>query len=133
MRLLLGLLIFASLSVWGEEVHLVCSGTDTQCSGDAWNDDAPRRCDTINISGEMKFDEAAGTMHYKRFEGDFKKAKDVKFSDSEISGKVRGDIRSIGQSIQITLNRYTGIVTTELSIAGASQLRCERVAQERLF
>ena len=128
MRLLLALLVFASLSVWGEEVHLVCSGTDTQCSADD-----VMRCDTINISGEMKFDEAAGTMHYKRFEGDFKKAKDVKFSDSEIRGKVRGDIRSIGQSIEITLNRYTGIVTTELSIAGSSQLQCERVSQERLF
>ena len=128
MRLLLGLLVFTSLSVWGEEVHLVCSGTDTQCSADD-----VMRCDTINISGEIKFDEAAGTMHYKRFEGDFKKAKGVKFSDSEISGKVRGDIRSIGQSIEITLNRYTGIVTTELSIAGSSQLQCERVSQERLF
>ena len=112
-------------SVSAEEVRLFCAGTTPVA-------DEFGSVSNMNVTGEMRFDEEAGTMHYAR-KGKFKKAKDVEFTDSHIKGKVSGDLRSGGQSIKIALNRYTGIVTTDLVFGSDSTLQCERVANERKF
>ena len=112
-------------SVSAEEVRLFCAGTTPVA-------DEFGSVSNMNVTGEMRFDEEAGTMHYAR-KDKFKKAKDVEFTDSHIKGKVSGDLRSGGQSIKIALNRYTGIVTTDLVFGSDSTLQCERVANERKF
>ena len=112
-------------SVSAEEVRLFCAGTTPV--GDEFGG-----VSNMNVTGEMRFDEEAGTMYYAR-KGKFKKAKDVEFTESHIKGKISGDLRSGGQPIKIALNRYTGIVTTDLAFGSDSTLQCERVANERKF
>lgn len=112
-------------SVSAEEVRLFCTGTTPVA-------DEFGGVSNMNVTGEMRFDEEAGTMHYAR-KGKFKKAKNVEFTESHIRGKISGDLRSGGQSIKIELNRYTGIVTTDLAFGSDSTLKCEKVANERKF
>ena len=117
-------ILFAG-NVAAEEVRLFCAGT-TPVSDEFGS------VSNMNVTGEMRFDEEAGTMHYAR-KSKFKEAKDVEFTDAHIRGRISGDFRSKGMPIKIELNRYTGIVTTDLAIGSDSTLQCERVANERKF
>lgn len=107
-----------------QEVHLFCSGTYP-------DSDEFGAVTDVSISREFKFDEQANTAAITNGFGDWKKLKDVEFSEGEIYGKQKGNLFTFGKSYEMKLNRYTGILNVTLIYA---VMQCEVIEKkEKLF
>jgi hypothetical protein len=111
-------------NVAAQEVHLFCSGT-YQAVDEFGAVSSPA------ISREFKFDEQANTAAITNGFGDWKKLKDVEFSEGEIYGKQTGNLYTWGKSYEMKLNRYTGILNITIISA---VMQCEVIEKkEKLF
>ena len=113
-------------NVAAEEVQLVCVGTDTVQGQDGSYTE-------VELTRQVRINEEAGTMSFTDYGGDYDKARDVEFSDQYVTGKLKGDWRRWGQTAELELDRYSGVLKVKGKLFGRNTLQCKRVAQEKLF
>ena len=104
-----------------KEVHLFCAGSynDTSANGKSGN-----------VARELKFDEQASTAAITNDKADWKKLKDLEFSEGEIKARQSGSLYTLGTSYEMTLNRYTGILTVG-GLSYSAVLQCKLIDKKK--
>lgn len=115
-------------------IHLICEGDVTKCTGTGYE----RDCRAQRALRELRLREDEGTMHYlKPPETGFGRAKwveakNVNFSDDQISGEVKGGVSLLGASMTLRIDRYSGVMTYD-HWRGEDRWARRAVATERAF
>lgn len=127
MRLILGLVaMLMSFSAAAEDVQLVCQGSATVYDQNGGG------YESVNLTNILSFNEETNEVSLTR-NGRQEKVKDIKITDREISGQIKGSLRTYGQPIDFRLDRYTGILSTDIALGIDTTLQCQKLSQEKLF
>jgi len=86
----------------------------------------------MKLTNILSFDEETNEVSLVR-NGRQEKVKDIKITDREISGQIKGSLRTYGQPIDFRLDRYTGILSTDIKLGIDTTLQCQKLSQEKLF
>ena len=118
-------ILFAG-SVAAEEVHLMCSGEHTNYSEESGYT-------TMTIRREVKFDEDDQTLSWKHApNSSWKSGKDVQISEERIVATVKPGFAALGQTIEVSIDRYTGLARLDMVID--QTLQCKPLSRtERAF
>jgi hypothetical protein len=127
MRLILGLAVMlSSFSAAAVEVQLVCQGSATVYDQNGGG------YESVNLTNILSFDEETEKVSLVR-NGKQEKVKNIEFTDREISGQIKGSLRTYGQPIDFRLDRYTGILSTDIKLGIDTTLQCQKLSEEKLF
>ena len=127
MRLILGLAVMvSSFGAAAVEVQLVCQGSATVYDQNGGG------YESVNLTNILSFDEETEKVSLVR-NGKQEKVKNIEFTDREISGQIKGSLRTYGQPIDFRLDRYTGILSTDIKLGIDTTLQCQKLSEEKLF
>ena len=125
MKKLIGTLIAVAALNANAQTTLICSGTALV------RDDAGRIND-VQVTRQVVFNEANQSGHYSSG-GSRKEFKSLEFSDQFVTGQVSGGLRAIGQTLTVTLDRYSGVMVVDIPLGQDLTLGCQAASTERLF
>ena len=125
MKKLIGTLIAVAALNANAQTTLICSGTALV------RDDAGRIND-VQVTRQVVLNEANQSGHY--ISGASRKEfKSLEFSDEFVTGQVSGGLRAIGQTLTVTLDRYSGVMVVDIPLGQDLTLGCQAASTERLF
>jgi len=127
MRLILGLAVMlSSFGAAAVEVQLVCQGTANVYDQNGGG------YESVNLTNILSFDEETNEVSLVR-NGRQEKVRDIQITDREISGQIKGSLRTYGRVVDFRLDRYTGILSTDIKMGIDTTLQCKKLSEEKLF